>query len=54
MSGDYSQTPYGDFWTDSGKTFFDETRQNSWKRPQAGKLILFGGNYIKKTLIATT
>ena len=41
MGGSYSQTPYGDFWTDSGKHFVHAKRHKSWKRPGADKPFFF-------------
>ena len=48
MGGSYSQTPYGDFWTDCRKQKFDEKRLKSWKRPAVGKpFCLFPGKLYK-------
>ena len=46
--GNYSQTPCGDFWTDSGQHFFDEKRTQSLKRPAAGKPICLENDKHKK------
>ena len=36
ITGDkYSQTPYGDFWTNSGRFSFSEKRSRNMKHPEA-------------------
>ena len=42
MGENYSQTPHGDFWTDSGTNFCFNKQPKSWKRPAAGKPIFSG------------
>ena len=40
MGGKYSQTTYGDFWTDSGTNFF-----RTWRRTGAEQTFCLNVNY---------
>ena len=47
IGGNYSQAPYGDFWTDSGNNFFDEKRPKSLKRPGSPKPFFWENSFVK-------